>query len=80
MHAYTNTNLEEWLKKWSALGGNNPITNEVAKLVDNLLVHIDRGCLSGIPPSCGTNGNENLHRRMNGHFYTGRLGTLFACA
>ena len=49
-------------------------------LIWQSLAHIDKGCLSGIPPSCGTNRNENLHRQMNRHFHTGRLGILFAYA
>ena len=30
----------------------------------NILVHIDRGCLSGILPGRGTNRNERLHKDM----------------
>ena len=49
-------NIKNWMKKWSAIGGKALILNqEVVKAVQNLMVHIERGCLSGITPGCGTN-------------------------
>lgn len=49
---------------------NENVTNELCQLK----VHIERGCLSGIPPGCGTNKNENLHRMVNPFFSRCRMG------
>ena len=73
-------NLKAWVDKWSTLGGNTLISNAVINAVDNLLVHVDKGCLSGIPPGCGTNRNENLHKQMNTYFHASRVSILFAYA
>ena len=45
-----------------------------------LLIHIDRGCLSGIKPGCGTNRNERLHKDLNSHLTQNRYGVEFAYA
>ena len=42
--------------------------------IDKLKVHIERGCLSDIPPHFGTNRNENLHRSLNERLMGSRLG------
>ena len=34
-------------------------------------LHIQRECLPGIPPGCGTERNEQLHRLLNRSFITG---------
>ena len=39
--------------------------------LDNLKVHIDRGCLSEFPPGGGTENNERLHRYLNRSFLRG---------
>ena len=38
------------------------LTLDALKEIRNLRVHINRGCLSNIPPGCGTERNENLHK------------------
>ena len=45
-----------------------------------LLVHINRGCLSGINPGCGTTKNERLHRELNSHMVHSRYGVELAYA
>ena len=35
--------------------------------IQSLLVHVQRGCLSGIAPGCGTNRNERLYRNLNSY-------------
>ena len=39
--------------------------------LENLKVHIERGCLSGLPPDGGTENNERLHRYLNSSFLRG---------
>ena len=38
------------------------------KEIKNIKVHIEKGCLSGIPPECGTNKNERLNRHLLNDF------------
>ena len=45
-----------------------------------LLVHIDKGCLSGVLPGRGTNRNERLHRDLNSHMTNSRYGVQLAYA
>ena len=45
-----------------------------------LLVHVDRGCLSGIHPGRGTNRNERLHKDINAHMQNSRYGVELAYA
>ena len=44
------------------------------------MVHIDKGCLSGIPPGCGTNRNERLHKDLNAHMTNSIYGVELAYA
>lgn len=46
--------------------------------IRNILVHIDRGCLSGILPGRGTNRNERLHKDINSHMTNSRYGVELA--
>ena len=48
------------------------------KEIHCLLVHIDRGCLSGIHPGRGTNRNERLHKDINSHMKNSRYGVELA--
>ena len=43
-----------------------------------LLVHIDRGCLSGILPGRGTNHNERLHKDISAHMKNNRYSVELA--
>ena len=45
-----------------------------------LLVHIDKGCLSGILPGRGTNCNERLHKDLNSPMTNSRYGVELAYA
>ena len=42
--------------------------------VNCILKHVDRGCLSHIPPGRGTNRNERLHRELKRIIHNSRLG------
>ena len=56
-------NLEQWLKKWKKIKEcGQPLLNEdTFGAVNRLKRHIQKGCLSDIDPSCGTNRNERFH-------------------
>ena len=73
------SNIRNWVKKWLEIGG-DLITESVLSEIENLLVHVRHGCLSGIPRGCGTNRNENLHMLLNRHFNRSRIGVLLAYA
>ena len=45
-----------------------------------LLVHIDKGCLSGVLPGHDTNHNERLHRDLNSYMTNSRYGVQLAYA
>ena len=48
--------------------------------LDRIRVHISKGCLTGIPPGCGTNRNEYLHKTINPFFSRCRIGIPLALA
>ena len=41
--------------------------------LEKLKKHINLGCLSNIPPGCGTNKNENLHKQLRSLISRGKL-------
>ncbi|XP_046840723.1 uncharacterized protein LOC124434843 isoform X2 [Xenia sp. Carnegie-2017] len=51
-----NDNLEHFMTRWS-----NKLPEETVERIHDLREHIERGCLSGIPPGEGTERNEKLH-------------------
>ena len=50
------------------------------KEIDNLRIHIQKGCFSGIKPGRGTNRNEELHKDLNKIFSSSRYGVELAFA
>lgn len=56
------------------------INNNVLKEIECLKLHINKGCLSNIPPGAGTNHNERLHCHIRPHFSHTRLGLPLALA
>ena len=51
---------------------NNPLGDlRTAKEIANLRLHIQKGCLSNLPPGCGTEINEQLHRLLHRSLVTG---------
>ena len=50
------------------------------KEIKCLLVHVDRGCISGIATGRGTNRNERLHRDINTHMTSARYGVELSYA
>ena len=57
------TKLSKWLRKLEAVkeSGQSVLTKETKVQIKKLEKHIDKGCVSGIRPSCGTNINERFH-------------------
>ena len=41
------------------------ICKDAIKALDNLEIHILKGCLENIPPKTGTSRNESLHQQLN---------------
>ena len=58
------------INRWSKLP-NSPLSEETMVEIEKLKKHIDKGCLSGIPPGFGTERNEQLHRLLNRSMITG---------
>ena len=61
-------NLEKFKNKWTHvkyLNGNSVLTKGSHSQLNNIMFHIEKGCLSGIDPGCGTNRNERLHKHLN---------------
>lgn len=59
-------NLERFERKWKGFRCNKRLVlNKKSKrALQNIKIHIKKGCLSDIPPGCGTNRNERLHRKL----------------
>lgn len=57
-------NLENFIKRWkSTLDQNNQC--KTFREMENLRVHVRKGCLSGIEPDQGTECNERIHQTLN---------------
>lgn len=63
-------NLNSFMDRWSNIP-QSPLTNATFTEVTNLRQHIQKGCLSDIPPGCGTERNEGLRRLLNRSLITG---------
>ena len=48
--------------------------------IEKLKKHVLEGCLSDIPPSGGTHGNESLHKTLNKSLRRSRIGLELALA
>ena len=40
------------------------LNRKALQVIKNIKPHIEKGCLSNIPPGWGTNRNERLHRKL----------------
>ena len=61
------TKLLQFQQRWSTLDDEaTPLLKaDFNEDLQRLLVHVQRGCLAGIPPGWGTSRNERLHRLLN---------------
>ena len=75
-------NLENFVKKWKDVtcDGERVLTEGAIQELDKLKKHINNGCLSNIPVSCGSNRNEALHKSLNRNISRQRLGVRLALA
>ena len=74
-------NLSKFERKWKnvAFDDETTVLNEKSlKEIKNIKIHIEKGCLSGIPPGCGTNKNERLNRHLNEFLSTNKISHLLA--
>lgn len=62
-----NNSLDKFLQCWqdAEFQGRKVLSAAAMKETDNIRVHFNKGCLSGIQPGRGTNRNENLHKDLN---------------
>ena len=61
-------NVKHFMEKWGNLHHEKEgciLTPAVVKEIELIKKHMQKGCLSEIPPGFGTNRNENLHRSIN---------------
>ena len=72
--------LLQFQETWKEISYNNkPILPPIAiKEIRCLLVHVRKGCLSGILPGRGTNRNERLHKDINSYMKSNRYGVELA--
>ena len=70
-------NLERLLFSWK-----DRLPKETLHQLECLRKHIQKGCLSDIPPGCGTQKNERLHRHINRSLLCGvsKIGPELAIA
>ena len=57
-------NFNAFINKWAYVK-DGLVTQETFQATENLRVHVRKGCLSNIPPGCGTAWNEYIHRILN---------------
>ncbi len=57
-------NLDNFIRKWEDITwkGVPAIDENASKALRNIRIHIEKGCVSGIPSHCSTSRNEQLHR------------------
>lgn len=70
-------NLECLTNRWKDVkydNGEAVLNENVVHEMDNLKVHIERGCLSRIPPGGGSTRNENLHKNLRAVIARSRPG------
>ena len=74
--------IENFICKWKDIStcSSHIFSEKTMQELSSIKVHIQRGCLSGINPSCGTNKNENLHKNINPFFSHCRIGIPLALA
>ena len=75
-------NLERFKTKWKdvACEGEPELPQAAMGEIEKLKKHISNGCLSNIPPSCGSNRNEALHKCLKKNISRQRLGIRLALA
>ena len=76
-------NLRCFVLKWKDMkhpGDEDVLSASTIHEINCLRKHIEKGCLSGIPPGCGSEKNENLHKNLRHIVARSRLGVESALA
>ena len=75
-------NIDNFLKKWKNQKHeeDNVLPSQAVEELNKLKKHVEKGCLSGIPPSGGTNRNEALHKTLRKNISRQRIGVQLALA
>lgn len=75
-------NIEMFMRQWSTgeIDSIPLLSSSAIKEINNLKHHVIKGCLSGIPPSGGTNRNEAIHKSLNKSLKRSRIGLELALA
>ena len=75
-------NIEIFMRQWSKaeIDSIPLLSSSAVKEINNLKHHVIKGCLSGIPPSGGTNRNEAIHKSLNKSLKRSRIGLELALA
>ena len=75
-------NIEMFMRQWSTaeIDSIPLLSSSAIKEINNLKHHVIKGCLSGIPPSGGTNRNEAIHKSLNKSLKQSRIGLELALA
>ena len=62
-------NLDAFISRWKnvEVKGVKALPKASQNALENIRLHIKRGCLSDIPVGAGTNKNERLHKNLNAH-------------
>ena len=75
-------NIDNFMRQWKTVEFNSIplLPSSAVHEIEKLKGHVTKGCLSGIPPSGGTNRNEALHRTLNKSLKRSRIGLELALA
>ena len=75
-------NIDNFMRQWKTVEFNSILLlpSSAVHEIEKLKGHVTKGCLSGIPPSGGTNRNEALHRTLNKSLKRSRIGLELALA
>ena len=72
-------NLNSFVDRWSNVP-ENPLSEATLEEISHILQHVQKGCLSDIPPGCGTERNEGSHRLLNRSLISGATRILVQLA
>lgn len=72
--------INKFIVKWKSHNLNSVFlwTSKTDKAISNLIVHVKKGCLSGLLPSDSTSPNESIHGRLHRVFPRTDVGVVLA--
>lgn len=75
-------NIQSFMNQWSTVVHDSVplLPASAVREIEKLKQHVLKGCLSDIPPSGGTHGNEALHKTLNKGLKRTRIGLELALA